>query len=131
MKSQYSIVFILAISIFLMAFQCEDEAENTKEDEQKALIANKKPIEDLAATSVCNESTECKFIAFGSKPCGGPWSYLIYSTSINIENLENMVENYNKMEAEFNEKWGVISDCSFVLQPTSINCENNICLAVY
>ena len=90
-----------------MAFQCEDDSNPTMEYEENALMANKKIIEDLAATSVCNDSTECKYIALGSKPCGGPWSYLVFSTSINVELLKEKVAIYNQNEAAFNLKWGI------------------------
>lgn len=114
-----------------MAFQCEDDAVSNQESEQQALIASKKAIEDLAATSICNDTFECKFIALGSKPCGGPWSYVVYSTSIDTEKLEKMVETHNKKESDFNKKWGIFSDCAFATPPTSVNCENNTCIAVY
>ncbi|CAH8282947.1 hypothetical protein EV196_101526 [Mariniflexile fucanivorans] len=129
MRKLYLLLFITCL--FLMAFQCEDDAVSTQETEQQDLLVSKKAIEDLAATSVCNDSFTCKFIALGSKPCGGPWGYLIYSTSINIEKLENMVAAYNKKEAEYNNKWDVFSDCAYAMPPTSLKCENNICVAVY
>lgn len=131
MKSKVFTFVILTMSLFLMAFQCEDDSKPTMEEEQNVLIASKNIINDLAAVSICNESTECKFIALGSKPCGGPWSYLVYSTSIDVNKLESLVEDYNKNEAAFNLRWGIISDCSFVLPPTSVICENNKCIAVY
>ena len=114
-----------------MAFQCEDDSNPTMEYEENALMASKKIIEDLAATSVCNESTECKYIAFGSKPCGGPLGYLIYSTSIDVNTLEQLVEEYNQNQADFNTKYGVFSDCTIVNPPSSLICENNTCIAVY
>lgn len=114
-----------------MAFTCEDNAISTQETEREALNTSKIAIENLAATSICNENTSCKFIALGSKPCGGPWSYLVYSTSIDVEKLEKMVETYNKKEAEFNAKWGAFSDCAYAMPPTRVNCENNTCIAVY
>ena len=131
MKTKFTLLFIVAISCFLMAFQCDDDNEMSMEDEQKALTINKKTIEDLAATSICNETTQCKFIALGSKPCGGAWGYLTYSTSIDVNKLEGLVEDYNKKEAAFNQKWGVISDCALVNPPARAICENNICVAVY
>ena len=123
--------FLFLICLFFMAFQCEDDAISTQESEQLALNTSKKAIEDLAATSFCSDTFECKFIALGSKPCGGPWSYVVYSTSINIEKLEKMVEAHNKKEADFNIKWGTFSDCAFASPPTRVNCENNSCVAVY
>lgn len=129
MKKLLPLVFMICLSF--MAFQCEDEVVSTLETEQQALNASKKAIQDLAATSICNSTFTCKFIALGSKPCGGPWSYLVYSTSIDTEKLEKMVEAYNKKEADFNEKWGSVSDCMFVSPPSSVNCENNTCIAIY
>lgn len=122
---------LLAICLLSMAFQCEDDANVTKEQEQQELVALKQTIENLAETSVCNENTQCKFIAFGSKPCGGPWGFLIYSTSIDFENLETLVEEYNQKEADFNTKYGIISDCSAIMPPSGLTCENNTCIAIY
>lgn len=122
---------LLAICLLFMAFQCEDDANLTKEQEQQELAALKQTIEELANASVCDENTECKFIAFGSKPCGGPWSYLVYATSIDVAKLEMLVEAYNQKEADFNTTYGVASDCAFVMPPTSLICENNTCIPVY
>ena len=129
MKNKYLTTFLLLICLSLVAFQCEDDT--TQEDDKAELDALKLEIENLANTSICNEETECKYIGFGSKPCGGPWSYLIYSTSIDIEELENRVENYNQKEAFYNSEHGIISDCSIANPPTHLNCENNACVAVY
>lgn len=125
-------LFAFIICLSLTAFQCdEDNTPLTQEEERKELNLSKRAIEDLAATSICNETTECKYIAFGSKPCGGPWGYIIYSTSIDIEKLKLWVEDYNEQEAAFNSKWGVFSDCTIVNPPISINCENNTCIPIY
>ena len=96
-----------------------------------ALLDFKQTIEELASSSVCNETTACKYIAFGSKPCGGPWDYLVYSTSINTENLEDLVANYNQQESDFNTKWDIVSDCSVNNPPVNLTCENNTCVANY
>ena len=132
MKKSISKFILAPLCFLLFSAQCEDDmAPPTQESEQQELASLKAEIENLTNTSVCGDSFECKDIAFGSKPCGGPWEYLIYSTSINIEQLETKVQDYNEKEAAFNIKWGIASDCSFVLAPTSINCENNMCVAVY
>ncbi|MDO7172249.1 hypothetical protein [Mariniflexile sp. AS56] len=125
------LLILVTACLVLMAFQCDEDAVSTQETEQQDLNMSKKAIEDLASTSICNDTFTCKYMALGSKPCGGPWGYLVYSSSINFEKLENMVAIYNKNEADFNKKWGIISDCAFATPPTSLKCENNICLAVY
>ena len=114
-----------------MAFQCDDNDSSTMEEEQTELSALKSEIENFANQSECNANTDCQFIGLGSKPCGGPRGYLVYSTSIDTEKLEQMVADYNQKETDFNDKWGIMSDCTIAPQPTSVNCENNTCVAVY
>jgi hypothetical protein len=121
--------FFVVIFISLVVFQCDDEI--IQDDESAKLEILRLEIENLAQSSICNDSTQCKYIGFGSKPCGGAAGYLIYSTSIDTEKLERLVLNYNNKHAAFNTKWGIISDCTIVNPPTRISCENNTCVAVY
>lgn len=122
---------LLLVCLVFTAFKCDDDASVGFEEDKKELASLKKTIEDLASASVCNETTECKFIALGTKPCGGAWSYLVYSTSIDVEELEALVEAYNQKNADFNTTYGVISDCSAVMPPTGLKCENNTCVPIY
>jgi len=126
-----TLLTFFTIGVLFTVFQCEDDSKLTQEQERKELLTLKQTIEDLASQSVCNENTECKFIAFGSKPCGGPWSYLIYSTSIDENKIETLVAEYNQKEAAFNIKYTIFSDCMYVNPPASIKCENNTCVPVY
>jgi hypothetical protein len=123
---------LLLMFMIFTAFKCQDNDDAISlEQDKKELATLKQAIETLAVTSICNENTECKFIAFGSKACGGPKSYLVYSTSIDVEKLEKLVETYNQKDADFNKKYGVISDCAAVLPPSGLSCENNTCIAFY
>jgi len=126
-----TLLILFTIGLLFTVFQCEDDSKLTQEQERQELVTLKQTIEDLASQSVCNENTECKFIAFGSKPCGGPWSYLIYSTSIDENKLETLVEQYNLKELAFNNRYPIYSDCSYVSPPSSVKCENNTCVPVY
>ncbi|WP_052826034.1 hypothetical protein [Neotamlana nanhaiensis] len=131
MKKILCTIIILVCFFSLTAFQCNEDESGNYEEELAELNQLKTDIETLAQSSVCNENETCKYIAFGSKACGGPKSYLLYSTSISTEKLENLVSTYNQKESDFNTKWDVLSDCSYVNPPTSIICENNNCVAVY
>lgn len=119
------------IALVAIVFSCSNNPETSQEDEKLQLDSLKNEIEQLIATGICSENTDCDYIAFGSKPCGGPWSYLVYSTSINVEMLQQKVEFYNNKEQIFNLKWNVISDCSFAVPPTEVNCIDEICTAIY
>ena len=119
------------LCLFFLACLPDDGESSDYDQELETLTILKAQIESLAANSACNDSSDCRYIAFGSKPCGGPWSYLVYSTSIDTTDLENMVGQYNQLEALFNAKWGIASDCAVVTEPVDVICENNICVAVY
>jgi hypothetical protein len=116
--------------LLFTVFQC-DNSESSEEDDREELLSLKNEIEAIVATSVCGDTYSCEYMDFGSKACGGPQTYLVYSTSIDVENLSLLVDNYNEVEADFNTKWGVISDCSVQNPPTEVICENNKCIAVY
>lgn len=61
---------------------------------------------------------QCRTIAFGSKPCGGPWRYLVYSReAANEERLKDLVAVYNDEQQRLNDQEGLISDCMLVTRP--------------
>ncbi|WP_457609531.1 hypothetical protein [Lutibacter sp.] len=123
---------ILKTIVILATISCSTNSEISLEEEERLELNNlKEEIELLVSEGTCTENTTCNFIAFGSKPCGGPWSYLVFDTSINVGLLKEKVAAYNKKEAAFNIKWNIISDCSIVLPPTELACVNGKCTAVY
>jgi hypothetical protein len=132
MKESILKIILVSLCLLLLSTQCEDDIPpDTQENEQQELAALKAEIENLASVSICSDTFECEFIGFGSKPCGGYWSYLVYTTSIDTEQLESMVEAYNRKEALYNANWNIVSDCAIANPPSSVTCENNTCLAVY
>ncbi len=122
---------VKTIALLVSILGCSNNSEITQEEELRKLNNLKKEIEQLIAAEVCTENADCNYIAFGSKPCGGPWSYLVYSTSINVEVLQQKVEAYNTKENAYNVKWGIISDCSIVLPPAEVVCIDEKCVAMY
>ena len=117
------------IAIMAIVFGCGNKSIISQEKERQHLAELKSEIEQLVSEGVCSNEKECDFIAFGSKPCGGPWSYLVYSATINIKLLKQKVANYNKEERTFNQKWGIASDCMVVTPPTKLECVNGVCKA--
>ena len=118
--------------VFFLIIGCNsDDTAKERDIDTKIISDLEDEIIALAESSFCNDITECAYIAFGSKPCGGPWSYLIYSTSIDVELLIDKVEEFNKIQQEYNIKYGIVSDCSIVLPPISLICEDNKCKAIY
>ncbi len=128
-KSLY--ILTLICLIFTACLTSDDSNDSSRENDTQTLVELKAEIDALVAGSVCNETTECKYIAFGSKPCGGPWSYLIYSTSIDTQELESKVARYNQLESIFNAQWGANSDCALAQKPSEVICKDNACVPVY
>lgn len=84
-------------------------------------------VDDLIEDKSCNGADDCASIAWGSKPCGGPWSYLIYAPgNVDVPQLEQLVEEYNQIQEEVNQLTGAVSDCALVPEP-EVECADNVC----
>ena len=69
-------------------------------------------------TPSANEPSQCNLIGFGSKPCGGPWSYLVYSTAKTDDSrLKQLVSEFNQLAKKINEERGLFSDCAVTPKP--------------
>jgi len=121
---------ILVLSILLQSFQCTDSNESSDLITSAQLEAKNQEIQNYINSFSCSESVGCGFIAFGSKPCGGPRTYLLFSNSINLTKLQEMVKIYNEMDELYNIQTGAVSDCMFVLPPTEVKCVNGICTII-
>ncbi len=100
-----------------------------REPEAEALDSLRAIVEQLVAEPVCNEASQCRTAAFGAKPCGGPWSYLVYSTqTTDSATLAAAVARYNAREAQMNRESGRMSDCRSITPP-ELDCANSRCVA--
>ena len=119
------------IAIMAIVFGCSNNSATSQEEERQHLAELKLEIEQLVSEGTCSNEKECDFIAFGSKPCGGPWNYLVYTTTIDVKLLKEKVAIYNSKELAFNNKWGIASDCMAVLPPIKAECIDGSCTAIY
>ena len=56
---------------------------------------------------------DCRYAGLGSKPCGGPWEFIVYSiSSTDSTALTERLTAYDAFEADMNERYGYVSDCS-------------------
>lgn len=58
----------------------------------------------------------------GSKACGGPIKYIAYHQSVE-EKFLDLVTQYTQLQAEYNQKNNVVSDCALVAAPRNVICE--------
>lgn len=105
----------------------KDDKEEQEERDRRRLERMRAEIEDIAQTA-CEDVEDCRFIGLGSKPCGGPWRYLVYSaSSTDVERLRDKVTAYNRFEAQMNRRYGYISDCSLAAEP-AVDCVEGHCV---
>ena len=124
--------FFILMSAFVTLFPLEfPESGGDQDTEKKSLLAKKRQIADFIAADSCFTDSRCRSIAFGSKPCGGSWEYLMYPASIDTARLFNMISEYNKAEEAYNKKWGIMSDCSVPAPPDSVKCVDGKCTGYY
>ena len=104
--------------------------ESSEEEDQERLKALYDEIVEYIGTPRCSGGDDCRFIGVGSKPCGGPWRYLVYSAStLDEDHLRSLVEAHAAFEAYLNEKYGYVSTCNVPPEPV-LECRDGICRAV-
>jgi hypothetical protein len=86
-------------------------------------------IRSLVAEPTCSSVTECRALPFGAKPCGGPWQYLIFSTTkTDSARLASALARYHELDARRNQRLGTSSDCAVVSRP-ALACALERCVA--
>ena len=100
------------------------------EGEPRSLDDMRVAVMELVGEARCTDPGQCRAMPFGVKPCGGPWTYLIYSTeATDSSRLAEAVVEFNRQESALNASEGRASDCLFVMEP-SISCIDGRCASV-
>lgn len=125
-----TLLAILIMTFPLFIGQCsgsndEPEAKVTFDE----LSQKEKEINDYITSNKCSPDG-CGFMAFGSKPCGGPWKYIVFPNSIDKEKLTKMVDAYNELQHQYNLETNAVSDCMAVMPPAEVGCVNGVCTIV-
>lgn len=92
------------------------------------IAAHKQSLEDVSADKSCDTNTQCKVIAVGARACGGPSSYLVYSTkSANEKQVMQLADQITKLERAFNKQNQMMSICQHLIEPAT-QCVENKCV---
>ena len=95
-----------------------DGEQRTEEGDRAQLDEMRQEINALVGEAAAASISDCRYAALGSKPCGGPWEYVIYSvSSADSTALAIRLTAYDAFEAEMNERYGYVSDCSVPAMP--------------
>ncbi len=83
------------------------------------LLNNK--MKELIGKAECNKDEQCRVIEFGSRSCGGPQSYIAYSTlNTDTVSLLGVSRAHVELSKKYNEMKGMLSICSVLEKPQVI-----------
>ena len=120
---------ILLLPMLLLLSCHDDDGEQQIKSIEEQMASISATVDALIADKSCNGADDCASIAWGSKPCGGPWDYLVYAPSnVDVPQLEALADEYNQLELQLNQYTGAGSDCALVEAP-ELECADNICVA--
>ncbi len=125
---------LIPIIILMLCFgslaACNDEEPPNEAADRARLDKMETEVDDLIGDATCKDAKECRVMAFGAKPCGGPWSFKIYSASaVDSVALAGLVSDYDKFNQTLNERYGWMSDC-MVVMPPNVGCVEGHCVVV-
>ena len=109
----FSTLTLALFSTTLMLFSCA----STNQDKTIEQVADE--IDELIGNAEADSIEQCAIKPIGVKPAGGPWGYLVYSSKdTDLEKLEDLVSDYNKLDAERNEESNAFSTADFATEPS-------------
>lgn len=81
----------------------------------------------LGRAADCTADQQCRTVPVGAKACGGPESYLAYSTArTSPEKAKALAERYRKEREADNKASGLVSDCRYLMDPGA-QCRAGTC----
>lgn len=75
-------------------------------------------IEEAIGDAEASDVAACRTLPLGAKPCGGPWTYLVYSAEASDSTrIAELAAEYDRVETERNRACELASDCMMVMPP--------------
>ena len=72
----------------------------------------------LANTTGCASASQCRTAPVGSRPCGGPRTYLVYcAATTDSATLFKKLDELKAVETKFNQDAGLAGTCEFRMPP--------------
>jgi hypothetical protein len=117
------------ISVLSFLFVLAGVPAQSQHSDAERLQDLRRMIEQEIGIPSANEPIQCKLMPFGSKPCGGPWGYLVYSTLKTDEaRLKQLVSEFNQLQKKMNEESKIMSDCAIAPEP-KVEFSGRLCSA--
>lgn len=97
---------------------------------QDSLQEVRAEIDSVIGNAQANTLSQCRLLPLGSRPCGGPSSYVAYSTAVTDSSaLAELAGIYRSLMERRNEETGAFSTCE-MLSPPDLALEGGRCVGV-
>jgi len=84
-------------------------------------------IKDLIGKAECSSDSQCQALPIGARPCGGPASYLAWSTAkTSSSDIQALADRFRTEQQERNARSGMVSDCRAIAPPAAV-CRAGSC----
>ena len=94
--------------------------DKNKAVSREAIQAAHTQLKTLTEDLSCDTSAQCKVLPLGSRACGGPSSYLVFSTKNNdSQKVEQAAKHITTLESQFNAQTGMVSICQHLTAPAT------------
>src|SRR5690606_36404373 len=100
-------VLIIFLSFLITACGAQSIGDSVTPAHLEAQLKN---IRNLINQEGCTNESACTYLPIGSKACGGPMDYIVFSNNIDVEALKKMVNKYTVDQKKYNIENNVISD---------------------
>ncbi|EWH04069.1 MULTISPECIES: hypothetical protein [Pseudoalteromonas] len=98
--------------------------------EKTTITAAHQQLKQLIQDPSCDNSSQCKVLPVGSRACGGPSSYVVYSTkTANSSEVEKIAQKITSLESQYNAANDVMSICQHLTAPGT-QCSANTCVKI-
>ena len=78
-------------------------------------------VDALIGDAGCDIQGQCRVVGIGARPCGGPESWLAWSTkATNPQALQDAVQAQVQARKDDNQRSGLASDCMVRPEPTAV-----------
>lgn len=107
-----------ALVLLLVLAGCGSTAAPETEAPGDSLEALRQQIDVEVGDAEAGAAAACRVMPMGHKPCGGPATYLAYSTEASDEErLRALTARYTALQRARNEELGLMSDCAMTPEP--------------
>ncbi len=121
-----NLFLILSLGLMASSAFAEGPAKVDKTIAKRARLNDE--VLRLSQPLKCSSDADCAALPMGSKPCGGPWKYVLYSKkNAKVAKLQKKLDEYNTLDQKVNAANQMVSDCMMTMEPV-LKCSNSMCI---